>query len=359
MTSHWTRAHVARIADGPVPSAPLINPADLPPRFTKVDLWDFWPVQEMDGTIARFDDCELWMALSAPPMPDPLARHTHARIRLLERVGDTWQDRGDLLPDGLTPGSREWSGSAIVDPEHRRLTLFFTAAGRRGEARPSFEQRLFQTSSVLDGVRPGDWSEPTQSVVSDGVLYDLAAQADGEVGTIKALRDPGFFRDPVDGAVYLLFAASLAVSTSAFNGAIGIARADNATLNRWTLQLPLIAADNVNNELERPHMIVRDGNYFLFWSTQRHVFAPGVGAVTGLYGMVAPNIGGPYTPLNGSGLVLANPPQSPTQSYSWFVTSELEVFSFLDNPTHGPWEIRSPHGAARGLQLGPMLNLRL
>ncbi len=358
MTSHWTREHVARIVNGSLPSAPLIHPADLPPRFTDLDLWDFWPVQEMDGRTARWGDTELWMALSAPQSPDPLARHAHARIRLIEREGPVWRDRGDLFSDGFSPGSREWSGSAIVDPAHRILTVFFTAAGRRGEARPTYEQRLFQTRAALDGLNPRGWSAPTQSVASDGVVYDLAAQAEGKVGTIKAFRDPGFFRDPADGTAYLLFAASLGGSRSAFNGAVGLARADDATLDRWTLLPPLIEADDVNNELERPHSIMRDGIYYVFWSTQRSVFALGIDAPTGLYAMAAERFTGPYSPLNGSGLVLANPSGSPAQSYSWLVTDTFDVFSFLDDPTHGAWFEDAANGAAiRAFQLGPVIRL--
>ena len=40
----------------------------------------------------------------------------------------------------------------------------------------------------------------------------------GAIGTIKAFRDPAFFRDPADGCDYLLFTASLAASASAWNG---------------------------------------------------------------------------------------------------------------------------------------------
>jgi levansucrase len=39
---------------------------------------------------------------------------------------------------------------------------------------------------------------------------------------------------------------------------------------------------------------------------------------------------GPWRPINGSGLVAANPDAEPTQSYSWWVTGEGEVWSFAD-----------------------------
>ena len=95
---------------------------------------------------------------------------------------------------------------------------------------------------------------------------------------------------------------------------------------------PLIDADGVNNELERPHLVVHNGLYYVFWSTQRHMFAiEGAAGPTGLYGMVASSVLGPYRPLNGSGLVAGNPVAEPHQSYSWWVCNDLSVVSFVDH----------------------------
>jgi len=328
MTTTWLATHLARLADSAPPAAPIIVPKQLVCFAPGLDLWDFWPVQEIDGRTARFGNAELWIALGAPADRTSVERHGRARLRLLEREGARWRDRGDLLPDGFTPGSREWSGSAIVDTDHRRVTLFFTAAGRRGEARPSYEQRLFQTDARVDERDLVDWSTPVQSIASDGRVYHAAAQAEGEPGTIKAFRDPAFFRDPADGTDYLLFAASLGQSTDMFNGAIGLARRTGT--GGWRLLDPLIAADGVNNELERPHLLLHGGLYYLFWSTQHSVFSPGTAAPTGLYGMVAAKLRGPYAPLNGSGLVFANPAHAPEQAYSWLVAPDLSVSTFID-----------------------------
>ena len=46
--------------------------------------------------------------------------------------------------------------------------------------------------------------------------------------------------------------------------------------------------------------------------------------------MVADSLFGPYRPLNEGGLVLCNPPQEPLQTYSWFVSADLKVSSFID-----------------------------
>ncbi len=308
------------------PSAPLVP---------GLDLWDLWPVQLADGSTARFDGAALWMILSAPILPDPDARHNVARIRLVMERGGAWTDCGNLLPDGFNPGSREWAGSALYDPASAQLTLFYTVAGFPGETSASFAQRLFQTGTRLDwaGGLPvlAGWSIARESFVADEVHYIRVAGGQGVPGFIKGFRDPAHFRDRADGATYLLFTGSLRQSASDWNGCIGVARAGDAALTQWHVLPPLITADGLNNEQERPHLVVHGGRYYLFWSTQRKVFAPGgPSGPNGLYGMVADHVLGPYAPLNGTGLVAANPDAAPFQTYSWWVDADLMVHGFVD-----------------------------
>ncbi|WP_369026943.1 glycoside hydrolase family 68 protein [Qipengyuania sp. RANM35] len=319
-----------------MPEIPVIGRADARPAIDHLHLWDLWPIETFDGSIVRVDGAELWVIMSAPRSLHPDDRHHVARLRLTKIGKDGWSDLGDLLPEGVNPGAREWAGSTIYDPETGRLILFYTAAGRQGDTRTSYEQRLFQVEGRLivesGAVRTGDWTTPFENIISDDLNYVVAKQADGKPGFIKAFRDPAHFRDPADGASYLLFTASLKQSASDFNGAIGIARASEPDLRSWELLPPLISADGLNNELERPVMRFVDGHYYVFWSTQRRVFAPdGPSGPNGLYGMVAESLFGPYRPINGTGLVACNPVAEPFQAYSWWVTKNLEVIGFVDN----------------------------
>lgn len=334
MTTAWSPSAVAAIADQRVVTTAPIAPGSVDPVLPGFDLWDYWPVQEADGTTAQIAGGTLQILLSAPVLPDPEGRHALARLRLIHQTADGWRDLGYLLPDDLNPGSREWSGSAIVSPEHDGVTLYYTVAGQRGEDLPSFDQRLFETSAALDlseGVpRFGPWSPPVESVQADGVIYAREMSGGGGIGTIKAFRDPAWFRDPADGAEYLVFAGSLAQSQSPWNGAVGVARREHG---EWVLRAPLITADGLNNELERPHIVFHAGRYYCFWATQRKVFAAdGPSGPTGLYGMVADSLDGPWQPLNGTGLVFANPADAPLQAYSWLVLNDLSVISFVDRP---------------------------
>ena len=358
MTSHWSPAALEALARTPLPAAPVIAPGPRP--LAGLDLWDYWPVQEEDGRVATLAGGVLYVFLAAPAAGDPDERHGFAHLRLVHRGAGGWRDLGPVFADGAAPGSRQWSGSATVAPDRSALTLFFTAAGHRGEERRGYDQRLFVSRAALvdgDALRLGAWSAPTEIVTADGVVYLRDMTGGGALGTIKAFRDPYFFRDPADGADYLLFTASLAASTSAWNGAVGVAR---RVAGRWQLEPPLIAADGVNNELERPHIVVRDGRYYCFWSTQAKVFAPGIVAPTGLYGMVADRLRGAWRPLNGTGLVIANPAAHPHQAYSWLVLDDLSVISFVDLP--GLAEAPADAVAARahfGGYPAPELRLRL
>ncbi|RZM33240.1 MAG: glycoside hydrolase family 68 protein, partial [Sphingomonas sp.] len=86
---------------------------------------------------------------------------------------DGWRDHGVAFPDGLTPGSREWSGTAVLGDDGRTLTMHFTAAGRR-DGSHGFEQRLFDSVGRFENGCVTGWSEPNETVRADGELYRIA-----------------------------------------------------------------------------------------------------------------------------------------------------------------------------------------
>lgn len=314
---------------GRLPTIPAITAADIVPLVPGLDLWDSWPLAHEDGRTVVHGGRTWWFYLSSRQFDDPAQRHTSARIRLLSHGADGWRDHGDALPDGLNPGHCEWAGCAVLMDDGTSVSLFYTVSGRRAGP-PSFEQRLFACHGTLGEQGPGAWQQPVEIVAADGVRYVLDRQENvvSEPGMIKAFRDPAWFRDPQTGKRHMLFTASAAWSDNRYNGVIGCATLQG---EGWVLDDPLIEAIGVNNELERPNAHFRDGRYYLFWSTQRHTFGPDAPAgPNGLYGMVADTWGGPWRPLNGSGLVAPNPADEPAQTYSWWVTGEGEVVSFID-----------------------------
>ena len=356
----WTRAHLDRLTGSAATTAPVIR-GPLPRVLPAHDLWDMWPVQNEDGSVCVIHGRELWMGLSAPAVGHPEERHDVARIRLLATGDDGWTDLGPVFADGASPGSREWSGSAVRRPDGT-VSVFYTAAGRRGEARPTFVQRIVEARPKLivndGGVVLEGSAEHREIVRSDGRAYLIADEIEGGPGR-RAFRDPGWFRDPADGREYLLIAASTAWDDRHM-GAVALAGAD---AGGWSLRAPLLLVDGVNREIERPHVVVHGSSYYLFFCTHRHSFEPPGSAPTGLYGFVAPGLTGPYEPLNGSGLVIRNPPDQPDQAYAWLVSNDLRVVSFLnyrDGAGTGAWPAdASTARAAFGGTLAPMLTLTL
>jgi levansucrase len=308
---------------------PTIHAEQVRPLVPGLDLWDCWPLTEEDGRTAVVGGRHWWFFLSAPQFPDPVQRHGHARIRLLSHGADGWRDHGHALPDHANPGSREWAGSAVLAPDGMGLTLYYTVAGRRDEAALTFEQRIFAVTARMTEAGPEHWGEPAEILAADGVTYQVADdRVERAPGTLKAFRDPFFFRDPATGLDHLVFTASAGWADRPHNGMVGLA---TRTPAGWQLDQPLLDAVGVNHELERAQVHCRDGLYYALWSTQRHTFAPEAPAgPNGIYGMVAPGLRGPWRPINGSGLVAANSAEEPQQSYSWVVTGEDEVWSFVD-----------------------------
>jgi levansucrase len=337
-TAIWTAEAVEGIGQQRNWALPVIDAPQGPARDQ--DIWDMWHIAYADGRMALPGGASWWFFLATPRFADPEDRHDAARIRLFSHDADGWHDHGPAFPDGLTPGSREWSGSAVLGEDDRTLTMYFTATGRQNGPH-SFEQRLFHTTGVFDWQerRCTAWSVPEEIVAADGHHYAVADQVEAPVWGIKGFRDPGFFHNPADGRDYIFFTASAPQGAGRLDGLIGAAVRGAAG---WELLPPVVDAMGVNSELERPHIILHDGLYYLFWCTHGRRFAPGLGAPSGLYAMVANRIAGPWRPVNGTGLVAGNPSESPFQTYCWWVTHEGDVISFVDYPGRADPQAQEP-----------------
>lgn len=76
----------------------------------------------------------------------------------------------------------------------------------------------------------------------------------------------------------------------------------------------------------------------MFTISHQFTYADGLSGPDGVYGFVSNFLGGPYEPLNASGLVLGNPTSRPYQTYSHCVMPNGLVTSFIDsvpNPNLG------------------------
>ena len=345
--SGWSREQAARIERTPETVAPIIYPPETDPA-PHVHIWDTWLLREPDGSFATIDGWRVILSLTAPSGMLPGKRHDAAEIRAFaSRDGRDWHDVGPVF-DGGALGSRQWAGSALYDGDE--LVVFYTAAGDADEHDLSYGQQIVAATGGRVEAGPervtieGPWSHEV-ILEPDSERYETSAQSRGMIYTF---RDPWFFED--EGERYLLFEANTPVPDGSdacggdpvqqeFNGSIGLARSPTGDPTDWLLEDPIVDAVCTNQELERPHVISREGSYYLFISSHRHTFAPGLDGFDALYGFVGDSLRGPYRPLNGSGLVATNPENAPYQAYSWLVyphDEELLATSFFNYYDLGP-----------------------
>ncbi|QCJ45783.1 glycoside hydrolase family 68 protein [Haloprofundus sp. MHR1] len=348
-TPAWTRDHAAGIERSEDTVAPIIYPPEAPVD-SDLHIWDTWFLRERDGSVAEIDGYRVILALTSSSELLPGKRHDVATVRYFySRDGENWETGGPVFDvDERGPlGSRQWAGSALYDrgeDDEGTVYAYYTASGARGEEELTYTQRLAvghggTIEADENGLRiEGPWTHEVL-LEPDGEYYETESQSRGMIYTF---RDPWFFED--DGTTYLLFEANTPVPEESdacggdaaqqeFNGSVGVAESPTGDPADFELRPPLLDAVCVNQELERPHAVRRDGRYYLFISSHDHTFAPGLDGYDALYGFVADSLRGEYEPLNGSGLVLTNPANAPFQAYSWLAYDhgdELLVTSFFN-----------------------------
>jgi levansucrase len=356
-TAVWSRAQALKVRSDPTNTKPRIPP-DFPIMTRERWVWDTWPLTNLDTQPIRYRGWHVIFSLTAPrdiPFGD---RHWYARIGFFySRDGKSWRYGGNLFPGAIAFGSREWAGSTVLIGDE--VHVFYTASG--GDQAPPGErtnplQRLATASGRIHADANGVWFTGlrNQRIIAepDGRLYQTLAQS--QAGPIiYAFRDPFAFRDPEDGEVYLLFEGNTGGTAGShscgprelgpvppghqvppesrfYTGNIGLARATRANLRRWQLLPPLLSANCVNQQTERPHLVIQHGDYYLFTISHTFTFAPGLTGPDGLYGFLGESLRSEYRPLNASGLVLGNPADAPTQQYSEYVMPNWLVESFID-----------------------------
>jgi len=339
----WTRDQAARIRRTPETVTPVIEPPEVDPA-SEVHVWDTWLLRDRYGQVATVDGWRVLFSLTAPADLLPGKRHDVAEIRYFySRDGREWHN-GGVVFDGGALGQRQWAGSAVV--LDGGLYLYYTAAGDGDAEELTYSQRI----AVAHG---GTVETSTEGVhIAGPFRHEVLLEPDGEFyeredqsrGMIYTFRDPWFFTDPATGETTLLFEANVPVPEGSdacggdphqqeFNGCVGLAVSPEGDPLAWDLRPPILDSVCVNQELERPHVVVADGRYYLFVSSHMHTFAPGLEGYDALYGFVADSLRGEYRPLNGSGLVVTNPANAPFQAYSWMAfphREEVLVQSFFN-----------------------------
>ena len=403
-TAKWTRADARQImaqqdasASRGENSVPLSQtmpeiPKDFPTMTDEVWVWDTWSLTDESANQLSYKGWDVIFSLVAPrdiPFDD---RHWNARIGYFFRPTNAdptttpWQYGGYLFPDDASISTTEWSGSTRLIRGNTVQTFYTATTGPKGK-RPGTEGKPAVIASSFgkihadrNGVSFDGFSKHTKLLEPDGAMYQTPEQNQS-----FAFRDPFTFEDPAHpGKTFMVFEGNSAGvrgseatkcdasdlgyrkgeenaetvdevnSSGAFyqRANIGLAVAENKDLTRWKLLPPLLSANCVNDQTERPQIYIQRENgrlkYYLFTISHQFTYAAGTRGPDGVYGFVGDGIRSDYKPLNDSGLVLGSPtdlnlppdrPESPTQgqnprqfqAYSHYVQPNGLVQSFIDN----------------------------
>jgi levansucrase len=385
VTTPWTRAQALKVRLDPTNTKPPIPP-DFPVMTDEVWVWDTWPLTNLGTRPVSYKGWNVIFSLVAPRTLGFNDRHEVATIGyFFSRDAKSWEYGGTIFPRGTARGARQWAGSAVITGSE--VNLFYTASGDN-ENPPvpdpnwlqNANQRIAHASATIQADEDGVWfagqNFRNSRIIAeaDGRLYQTEEQAVG-APNIMAFRDPFVFRDPADDQVYMLFEGNSAgqagthtcgpreighvppghevpPDANLYHGNIGLARATSANLRQWELLPPLVSANCVNAQTERPHLVIQDGDYYLFTISHTFTYAPGVTGPDGVYGWLGESLRSNYQPLNASALVLGNPADQPFQAYSEYVMPNWLVEAFIDR-------VPTPQGERSGGTLAPTLRLHV
>ncbi|MBM7503537.1 glycoside hydrolase family 68 protein [Agromyces aurantiacus] len=399
-------------------------PQDFPDMSNgEVWVWDTWPLTDEAGNQYSVDGQEIIFSLVADRSLGFDERHQYAKIGYFSRPAGIPADErpenggwtygglvfdegvtGTIFPDQSYSHQTQWSGSARVF-KGGEIKLFFTDVAfyrnPDGTNIKPYDPRIALSVGKVHvnkakGVFFTGFDTVTDLLQADGTYYQT-----GEQNEFFNFRDPFTFEDPAHpGETYMVFEGNSAMDRDGARctaedlgyregdpyaetvdevnasgatyqiGNIGLAKAKNKELTEWEFLPPILSANCVTDQTERPQFVIQDGKYYLFTISHRGTFAAGLDGPEGVYGFVGDGIRSDFQPLNwGSGLALGNPtnlnfaggqPFAPDynqhpghfQAYSHYVMPGGLVQSFIDTiGTHDDF--------VRGGTLGPTVKIDL
>ncbi|MDF2881088.1 MAG: Levansucrase/Invertase [Clostridiaceae bacterium] len=354
-----------------------------------LDVWDSWPLQKADGTVANYHGYHVVFALAGDPKR---TWDTHIYL-FYQKIGDTsidsWENAGRVFKDSdkfvpndpiLNNQAEEWSGSATLTSDGK-VRLFYTDRDSWSPASGHYGKQTLTTAQVnisrhdnntlrIDGL------EDLKSISDggDGTIYQNVLQGIVTPGDNHTLRDPHYVED--NGHKYIVFEANTGTTdgyqgdnslfnkafyggsevffqsekdkllagskkndASLANGALGIIELnDDYTLKK--VMKPLITSNTVTDEIERANVFKMNGKWYLFTDSRGvKMTINGIGAKNVyMLGYVSDSLTGTYHPLNGTGLVLNMnlDPADVTFTYSHFAVPQPEgnnvvITSYITN----------------------------
>ncbi|WP_429663214.1 glycoside hydrolase family 68 protein [Bacillus gobiensis] len=354
------RFEVPKFDADSIRNIPTARGYDKHGNFTELDVWDSWPLQNADGTVAEYNGYHLLFALAGNPK-DPNEAFIYLFYKKAgENSLNSWKNAGRVFDDAdkfkandpiLKYQTQEWSGSATLTSDGE-LRLFYTdfsgvpKGGGIGYRKQTLTTARVNVSEPSAGTIQVDGVEDHKSIYDggEGKIYqnvqgfiDSGANKSGDNHT---LRDPHYIED--NGRKYLVFEANTGKeygyqgeeqlfnqayygmkkdefqsekkkllqsdkkrTAKMANGAIGIIEINgDYTLKRE--MKPLITSNTITDEIERANIFRKNDKWYLFTSSRgSKMTIDGIGK-NDIYmlGYVSGSLTGKYKPLNNTGIVL-------------------------------------------------------
>lgn len=391
-TSHWTVENARAIRATPTNTFPAFDPGVIAQLYPGYESWDNWPVRDEDGYVASVGGFTVMLALVRPLGAD---FGSDERIAYFcSKDGKHYVPGGFLFGEEKLYGDiREWSGSTILRDDGKLQTFYTCSYGKQyGGGVWQTVQRFatgIQTFSAVSGNNGLAYLEvDTLSYHAllggvcepDGHFYETPHQASEReanwptrhrvaVGSDQTEnncnRDPFYFRDPVTGKRYLAFegntgadfhppgyvrpeyVSAKGIPAEGFaptedmlkaNGCIGLIELVDDENTYGQFLPPLVTANLVTDEIERINIVFHQGHYYLFCvgHGNKNTLAAENPDLTNrdyMLGFRAASMNGPWTPLNGSGIVIqqksygaayAGQAENKQAVYSWLIVPERD-----------------------------------
>ncbi|MBD1383134.1 glycoside hydrolase family 68 protein [Metabacillus arenae] len=358
------------------------------PSAKGLDVWDTWPLQNADGTVAEYKGYHLVFGLAGNP-EDANDTSVYLFYKKADETSlDSWKNAGRVFDDSeqfvpndphLKDETQEWSGSATLTSDGE-VRLFYTSFSGKNYGKQTLTTAQVNVSQPdADSIKIEGVEDYKSIFDADGKKYQHVQQfIDGGAynsGDNHTFRDPHYVEDK--GRKYLVFEANTGTETgyqgeeSLFNrayyggskkffeaeknkllqspqkekaelanGAIGIVELnDDYTLKK--VMKPLLASNTVTDEIERANVFKMDGKWYLFTSARGSKMT--IDGITDkdiyMLGYVSNSLTGKYKPLNDTGLVLHHnlDPNDVTWNYAHYITptkskdNNVVVTSYMTN----------------------------
>lgn len=387
ITSHYTVTDVENIIKyGIKPSSrvPVFDTGLLGPLHIKKVVWDSWIVSDIHGVIAKILG-KYRVVVALVQEKDETDNERMAYLYTKDNVH--YKFGGYMFQEKLFSDCREWSGSTRLLPNGMLQSIYTVSMPKLTNGNWQTLQRF---AVAVQPVEEKDGrlvlGAPVYHALlfeADGDIYETPTQASllearhptlhsGPLGSDQTenncFRDPFHFVDKYSGREFILFEANTGersgyaaggfrqgylgenyVGGDEFipntdsikaNGCVGVAEITHKGNKDYfaKIQLPLLTANLVTDEIERIHyirMMNKDGTpyYLLFVATHGTKMAAvdeypeDLTNLDILLGFRSETLFGELTPLNGNGIVVCQKSSGP--AYQGVENNRVSTYSYM------------------------------